>query len=128
MRIVKKIPDLLPPVLAYLEDALPSYHFAGDLTGWHAPEVWITIQPTGGLLSRVRTGTANLDFSVYAPSKPAAFAVAANVIKALHEMFNLSFDDGVITGVECTYPADIPDPINSNPRYMFDVRLSFRTN
>lgn len=128
MQPFKKHHDLLPAVFDYLGDLFPTRTFAEDLTGWEAPEVWITIQPSGGTISRIRLGNPRLDVNVYAPTKPQAFSIAMDVIQALMEMKNFRTDDFVITGIECSYPADISDPLNYNPRWVFDVTLTYRTN
>jgi hypothetical protein len=127
MRPFNKHPDLLPEVLDELESVLPSYHFAGDLTGWKAPNVWVTIQSSGGTIAKIRTGSARYDVNVYAPSKPAAFSISMDVIKALMELLNHQGSNFVITNVECSYPADISDPINNNPRFVFDLTFAYRT-
>lgn len=123
----KKHPDLLPTVFEYLENLFPTRTFAEDLTGWQAPEVWITIAPSGGTIRRLRLGSPRLDVNVYAPTKPQAFDIAMDVIQALMEMKNFQGDDFVITNIECSYPADISDPLNYNPRWVFDVSLTYRT-
>lgn len=119
--------DLLPAVLDHLEAILPSYDFAEDLTGWNAPEQRITIQPSGGSISRIRTATPRYDVNVYGPTKPAAFSIAMDVIKAVMQMRNYTSSNFVITNVECSYPADISDPLNYNPRWVFDLTFSYRT-
>jgi hypothetical protein len=128
MRTFRQHPDLLPVVLAFFDANLPAYHVAGDLTGWDKTQTWITIQPSGGSISRIRTGAPQFDVNVYAPSKPVAFDVAMQAVKMFMQMLNYTHEDAVITDVECSYPADISDPINSNPRYVFDVILRYRTN
>lgn len=128
MRTYAKQPDLLPEILDKLESELPSYHFAGDLSGWSAPEEWITIQSSGGQIFSVRGGVARFDVNVYGPAKPTAFNIALDVIKALQELENFTTNTFVITEVTCSYPADISDPINSNPRYVFDLDLAYRKN
>lgn len=128
MREFRQHPDLLPVVLDFFETNLPAYHVAGDLTGWDKGETWITIQPSGGSISRIRAGSPQFDVNVYAPTKPVAFDVAMQAVKMFMQMLNYTDEGAVITDVECSYPADISDPINSNPRYVFDVILRYRTN
>jgi hypothetical protein len=128
LRPFQQHPDLIPVVIAFFDANLPAYHVAGDLTGWEKPEEWITIQPTGGTVSRIRTGEARMDVNVYAPTKPEAFGISMAAIKTLMQMINYTNGEAVITNVECSYPADISDPLNSNPRYVFDVIVSYRTN
>lgn len=128
VRPFQKHPDLVPYVIDWFETQLPSYHIAQDLTGWHAPEVWITVQPTGGFINRIRTGSAQMDVNVYAPGKPEAFSIAMEAVRAFMQMPNYTGDDVVITEVTCSYPADISDPINENPRFVFDVTINYRTN
>jgi hypothetical protein len=121
-----KHPDLLPVVLDQLQTTL-GHTVAGDLTGWTAPNVWITIQSTGGSIARIRTGSVRYDVNVYAPSKPEAFDISMDTIKAVMELLNYTSTNFVVTDVACSYPADISDPINSNPRFVFDVTVSYRT-
>lgn len=120
-------PDLLPDIIAFFENYLPAYHIAEDLTGWKKDDKWITIQPTGGQIFRIRGGTAQMDVNVYGPLKHEAFNIAMEAVKTFMQMLNYAGEDAVITNVECSYPADISDPLNSNPRYVFDVNLSYRT-
>jgi len=128
LRPFQQHPDLIPVVINFFEINLPAYHVAGDLTGWEKGQEWITIQPTGGTISRIRTGNARMDVNVYGPTKPETFDISMATIKTLMQMINYTYGDAVITNVECSYPADISDPLNSNPRYVFDVVLNYRTN
>lgn len=128
MKPFQKHPDLVPHIIDWFEDQLPAYHIAQDLTGWQAPEIWITVQPSGGFINRVRTGVAQMDANVYAPSKPEAFSIAMDAVRTFMQMPNYTGSDVVITGVSCSYPADISDPINENPRFVFDVTINYRTN
>src|ERR1044071_1770073 len=128
MRPFQKHPDLLPLIIDWCETNLPSYHIAEDLTGWHYPEKWITIQPSGGRINTIRTGIAQFDVNVYAETKPETFYIAMDAVKAFMQMRNFEYLDGVVTSVTCSYPADISDPISSHPRYVFDVNLTYRTN
>jgi hypothetical protein len=122
-----KHPDLLPEVLDHLKTLLPTYTFAEDLTGWEAPEQRITIQPSGGTISRIRTASPRYDVNVYGPSKPGAFSISMDVIKAVLQMRNYTGSNFVITDVQCSYPADISDPLNYNPTWVFDITFSYRT-
>lgn len=124
----KKHPDLLPSIFTHLTTLFPSYTFAEDLTGWEAPEVWITIQPSGGSVGRIRLGQPRLDVNVYGPTKPEAFDISMDVIQALMQMKNFKTNDFVITNIVCSYPADISDPLNYNPRWVFDLTITYRTN
>lgn len=126
IRPFTKHPDLLPTLLDHLQTQL-GHTVAEDLTGWLAPNIWITIQPTGGTIARVRTASPRYDVNVYAPTKSEAFDIAMDTIKALMELRNFVSSDYVVTDVSCSYPADISDPINSNPRWVFDLTLSYRT-
>lgn len=127
MRNFNQHPDLIPIVLSFFTTNLPAYHVAGDLTGWDKTQEWITVQPSGGTVFRIRGGTAQMDVNVYGPSKPVTFDIAMQAVKTFMQMLNYKHSDGVITNVVCSYPADISDPINSNPRYVFDVQISYRT-
>lgn len=124
----QKHPDLLPAIIAFFTTNLPSVHVAGDLTGWDKGEEWLTIQPTGGTVARIRSGAARFDVNIYGDTKPAAFSLAMDAIKIFMQMINYVNGDAVITDVDCSYPADISDPLNSNPRYVFDVTINYRTN
>lgn len=128
LRPFQKHPDLLPVIIAFFTANLPSVHVAGDMTGWDKGDTWMTIQPSGGAISRIRSGAARFDVNVFGPTKPAAFDLSMDAVKTLMQMINYVNGDAVITDVECSYPADISDPLNSNPRYVFDVTINYRTN
>lgn len=121
-------PDEVKAVIEFLEadSRLPDIDIAGDLKGWHAPEERITVQTTGGSFEGVRTGTPRLDVNVYAPSKPAAKELALTACAVLRSMKNYNNSEIVIIKVEPSWPADITDPINSNPRFVFDLNLWIR--
>lgn len=123
----RKHSDLLPDMFTHLGGLL-DYTFAEDLTGWEAPETWITIQPSGGGIGKVRLATPRFDVNVYGPTKPEAFGISMDVIQALMQMKNFVGDGFVITDVICSYPADISDPLNYNPRWVFDLTITYRTN
>ncbi len=128
VRPFQKHPDLTPVVISWFTTNLPAYYIAGDLTGWEYPDKWVTIQPTGGDVSRIRTGSARFDVNVYGETKPEVMSGALDAVKTLMQMLNYSTSEAVITNVVCTYPADISDPINERPRFVFDVTLTYRTN
>ncbi len=122
--------DPMPDIIPFLEATLPpAYVVAEDLTGWHKPEVRVTVQPTGGVvINRHRIFRPVYDVNVYAPTKPAAYAAALKAVQAMYMLKNEVLLSGqVCTEVECSMPSDISDPINSNPRFVFDVSLTFRT-
>ncbi len=120
--------DPVPGVIEKLSDELPSYHFAEDLTGWHEGDIWITVQPTGGTLTNpFRVAEPRFDVNVYGPSKPEAKEIALQAMQAMYRLKNQVLDFGVVTSVSCTWPADISDPINNNPRWVFDMTMRFRT-
>lgn len=127
-RPFQKHPDLLPVVISWFEANLPAWYIAEDLTGWVYPEKWVTIQPTGGSISRIRTGSVRFDVNVFGETKPEAMDGALEAIRCLMLMLNDTASNAVITDVVCTYPADISDPINERPRFVFDATLSYRTN
>jgi len=128
LRPFQKHPDLIPAIIAFFTTNLPSVHVAGDQTGWDKGDTWMTIQPSGGSISRIRSGSARFDVNVFGPTKPATFDLSMDAVKTLMQMINYVNGDAVITDVECSYPADISDPLNSNPRYVFDVTINYRTN
>jgi hypothetical protein len=127
MRPFQKHPDLLPVVIEWFDTQSSPLFVAEDMTGWEYPAEWVTVQPTGGTVSQVRTGTARFDVNVFGKTKPETFSNAMDAVKLLMQMRNFSYLDAVITNVECSYPADISDPITGHPRYVFDVNLSYRT-
>lgn len=120
-------PDILPEILDQLDTDIPDCDVAGDLKGWHAPEKRVTLQTTGGnVLPNGRGAAERFDVNVYAPAKPATKALALATQAKIYLLNNYIGDDFVITNVECTMPADITDPINSNPRFVFDATISYR--
>jgi hypothetical protein len=127
-RPFQKHPDLLPAIISWFETNLPSWYIAEDLTGWTYPEKWITIQPTGGSISRIRSGSPRFDVNVYGETKQEAMDGALDAVRCLMLMLNYTHDNAVITNVVCEYPADISDPISERPRFVFDVTLTYRTN
>lgn len=128
LRPFQKHPDLIPVIMDFFTTNLPAVHVAGDLTGWEKGEEWITVQPSGGSIARIRSGAARFDVNVYGPTKPEAFSISMDAVKTMMQMINYINGDAVITDVDCSYPADISDPLNSNPRYVFDVTVNYRTN
>lgn len=123
-------PDEVVAVIEYLEasDRLAPFDvdIAGDLKGWQAPEKRITVQTTGGGFEGLRTATPQLDINVYGPSKYVAKQIALTVCADLRSMKNYNNSDIVIIRAEPSWPADITDPINSNPRFVFDLNLWIR--
>ena len=123
-------PDEVVAVIEYLEasDRLAPYavEIAGDLKGWQAPEKRITVQTTGGGFEGVRTATPQLDLNVYAPSKFLAKQIALTAVADLRSMKNYYNDNIVILRAEPSWPSDITDPLNSNPRFVFDLNLWIR--
>jgi hypothetical protein len=123
-------PDEVLAVIEYLEasDRLAPYNveIAGDLKGWQAPEKRITVITTGGGFEGKRTATPQLDLNVYAPSKFVAKQIAMTAVADLRSMKNYYNSEIVIIRAEPSWPADITDPINSNPRFVFDLNLWIR--
>lgn len=128
LRPFQKHPDLLPVIIAFFSANLPTLPVAGDMTGWDKGELLATVQPSGGSVFRIRGGAARFDVNVFGPTKPVAFDLSMQAVKTLMQMINYVNGEAVITDVECSYPADISDPLNSNPRYVFDVVINYRTN
>lgn len=124
------MPDEIQAVIDYLEASAElqpfNAHIAGDLKGYKAPETWITVQDTGGTFEGVRTAAPRLDINVYASSKPLAKRVALRAAQDLRSMKNYTTDKLVIIRAEPTYPADVSDPLTSNPRYVFDLTIWYR--
>lgn len=115
-------------VIVFLNGQLP-FDVAEDLTGWHKPEVRMTVQPTGGIIINPhRIFRPVYDVNVYGPKKPETKAAAMLSIQAMYMLKNVVLPSGnVCTEVECSWPSDIQDPLNSNPRFVFDASLTFRT-
>lgn len=126
------LPDETLVLIQFLEAStrLASFtpHIAEDLKGWHAPEVWITVQATGGSYDGVRTGNPRIDVNVYAPSKPLAKEIALTAAAEIRSMKNYVTDQAVVIRCDPSWPNDLTDPINSNPRYTFDVQMWLRPN
>lgn len=127
-RPIPKFPDPIKDILEFLTDNL-AYTVAEDLTGWHKPEIRVTVQPTGGTIPNgYRIYRPVYDVNVYGPEKPETMDAALNALQAFYEMKNIVLESGAVcTEVSCSWPADIQDPINSNPRFVFDASLTFRT-
>lgn len=128
MKPIPLVNDPLLDIIGYLETRL-SYKIAEDLTGWHKPETRVTLQPTGGrVINPIRVFRPIYDVNVYASSKPLAHATALEVLQELYLLEGMVLPSGqVITEVDCSMPSDISDPINSNPRFVFDATITLRT-
>lgn len=124
------LPDETLSLIEYLEASsrLSPYDLtiAEDLKGWHAPEKWITVQATGGNYDGIRTGNPRIDVNIYAPSKPLAKEIALVAAAEIRSMKNYVSETAVIIRCDPTWPNDLTDPINSNPRYTFDVQMWLR--
>lgn len=124
------MPDETLVLIEYLEQSsvLAPYNLtiAEDLKGWHAPEKWITVQATGGRLEGVRTGNPRVDVNVYAPSKPLAKRIALAAVSEIRSAKNFITSEAVVIKANPSWPNDLTDPINSNPRYTFDVDFWLR--
>lgn len=124
------LPDETLAIIEYLEanTVLQPYELtiAGDLKGWHAPEKWITVQGSGGSFEGVRVGNPRVDVNVYAPSKPLAKRIALTAATELRKSKNFITTHAVIIKANPSWPNDLTDPINSNPRYNFDVSFWLR--
>lgn len=125
-------PDETKHVIEYLTSAellLPfaPYRVAGDLKGYVAPARWITVQETGGSEENpVRVAAPRVDINVYAESRYVAKTIARNAVAAMKSMKNMVFDDAVVIRVETSTPANLTDPVNSQPRYVFDATIHIR--
>jgi predicted DNA-binding ArsR family transcriptional regulator len=127
-------PDETLLVIEYLTDHPYLVNFgpltiAGDLKGYLAPNRWITVQVTGGTkLNKVRVAAPRVDINVYAETKPMAKRIALAAVAAMESMKNYVNDDAVVTDTDVSLPADLTDPVNSNPRYVFDATINIRPN
>ena len=100
---------------------------AGDLKGFVAPARWITVQETGGSEENpVRVNAPRVDINVYAESRFVAKTIARTAIAAMKSMKNAVFTDAVVTKVETSPPANLTDPVNAQPRYVFDATIHIR--
>lgn len=124
------LPDETLALIEFLEAStrLEDYELtiAEDLKGWHAPEKWVTVQATGGSYEGVRTGNPRVDVNVYAPSKPLCKAIALATAAEIRSMKNFVSEYAVVIKCDPSWPNDLTDPINSNPRYTFDVQMWLR--
>lgn len=126
------MPDETKHVIGYLNNhellsPFGSYTVSGDLKGFVAPMRWITVQETGGSDENpVRVSAPRVDINIYAEARPVAKRMALAAIAAMKSMKNMVFDDAVIIRVETSTPANLTDPVNSQPRYVFDATIHIR--
>lgn len=126
------MPDETKHVIEYLNghvllQTFAPYTVAGDLKGYVAPARWITVQETGGSEKNpVRVNAPRVDINVYAETRYAAKEIARHAIAAMKSMKNAVFSDAVITKVETSPPANLTDPVNAQPRYVFDATIHIR--
>lgn len=126
------MPDETKHVIEYLNghtlfSTFAPYTVAGDLKGFVAPERWITVQETGGSEENpVRVVAPRVDINVYAETRGVAKRMALAAIAAMKSMKNQVFDDAVIIRVETSTPANLTDPVNAQPRYVFDATIHIR--
>lgn len=121
--------DTLPEILDLLQTSL-GFTVSEDLKGWTKGEQRATIQPTGGTVTNpYRVWSPRYDVNCYANTKPEAIQISLETIQALYMLKGtvLPVSGTVVTDVECSFPADITDPVNNNPRWVFDVTISYRT-
>lgn len=132
MYVYPVFPDETKHVIEYLDgnDLLTPFspvRVSGDLKGFVAPARWITVQETGGSEENpVRVAAPRVDINVYAESRYVAKQIARAASAALKSMRNMVFDDAVIIRVETSTPANLTDPVNSQPRYVFDATIHIR--
>lgn len=126
------MPDEVKHVIAhlsshkYITDYAP-IRVSGDLKGFNAPMRWITVQETGGSRENpVRVAAPRVDINVYAENRVVAKSIALAACGAMLSMKNKVFNDAVIVRVEVSTPANLTDPVNSNPRYVFDATIHIR--
>lgn len=125
-------PDETKHVIGYLSSealllGFAPYTVAGDLKGFVAPERWITVQETGGSEENpIRVNAPRLDINIYAESRYVAKEIARYAVAALKSMKNSVFDDAVIIRVETSPPVNLTDPVNAQPRYVFDATIHIR--
>lgn len=124
----EEFPDILPAILDALESSLTSTTVAEDLTGYHHPDKWVRVQFSGGsFINPHRIAAPRFDINVYAKTKPETMSLALKAVKAMYALKNHVGADFVVTNVECSYPQDLSDPINHNPRFVFDLVVNYRT-
>lgn len=124
-----EFPDILPAFLDAVQTALvaDTVKVAEDLTGYHAGDKRVTMQFTGGVfVNPNRVARPRFDINVYASTKPLALQIALKAVKAIYDMKNHVGSNFVVTEVDCSYPQDLSDPINHNPRFVFDTNISYR--
>lgn len=128
------MPDETKHVIEYLNGHLylaefATYRVAGDLKGFVAPARWITVQETGGSDENpYRVAAPRVDINIYAESRGVAKRMAQAARAAMKSMKNVIFDDAVFIRVETSTPANLTDPVNAQPRYVFDATIHIRPN
>jgi hypothetical protein len=127
-------PDEILVVIEFLENHpyLASFSpvtIASDLKGYLAPDRWISVQATGGNdENKVRVAAPRVDVNVYAESKPLTKAIALAAVAAIKSMKGYTNSKAVVINTDVSLPADLTDPVNSNPRYVFDATIYIRPN
>jgi predicted DNA-binding ArsR family transcriptional regulator len=100
---------------------------ASDLTGYVSPNRWISVQATGGnKLTKQRVSASRVDVNVYAESKPVAKRIALATVAALESIKGHSNLEAVVINADVSLPSDLTDPVNSNPRFVFDATITIR--
>lgn len=126
------MPDETKHVIGYLSghpylSSFSPVTVAGDLKGFVAPERWITVLETGGSDENpVRVAAPRVDINVYAETRGVAKRLAQAARAAMKSMKNTVFDDAVVIRVACSTPANLTDPVNSQPRFVFDATIHIR--
>lgn len=125
-------PDEIPVVIDYLKThpylaEFAPYRVAGDIKGYVSPARWISVQATGGNSENpIRVEAPRVDINIYAESNPVAKRIAKAACAAMRSMKNHVTDDAVIIRVVASTPADLTDPVNSSPRFVFDADIHIR--
>src|SRR5690606_19402644 len=96
-----------------------------DLKGYSAGDRWIWIVRSGGARPiAYRLDSPRLDVNCYAEDKPTASNLAEAALAALLNAHTATHDGAVVTNVD-TFSglADLTDPLNNSPRYVFSVNV-----
>lgn len=125
-------PDEVKVAIDFLEAhpkviAFSPVTIAGNLKGFVFPERWITVQATGGSDENPhRVAAPRVDVNVYAEEETVAKRLALAACSAMKSMQNLVTSEGVVIRVQTSTPADLTDPVNASPRFVFDSTIFIR--
>lgn len=119
-------PDVLVTVIGHLNDSLTppvSSKVPSD-----RPNSFVTVRRTGGVMQTRVSDAPQLTIECWAGSDIAAYGLAADVRKLLHEMADGTNRDGVIVYrvVEFSGPAYQPDTASLQDRVRWTVQVHAR--